>query len=43
MGNDTEARESLEVFFSYSRKDQALRDELEKHLSMLKRKGVITT
>lgn len=30
------------VFFSYSRKDEALRDELEVHLSMLKREGAIS-
>ena len=32
----------IEVFFSYSHKDEELRDELEKHLSILKRQGVIT-
>lgn len=31
------------VFFSYSHADEALRDELEKQLSMLKRQGVIET
>ena len=31
------------VFFSYSHADEALRDQLEKHLSVLKRQGVITT
>lgn len=31
------------VFFSYSHKDEALRDELETHLAMLKRQGVIDT
>lgn len=31
----------IEVFFSYSHKDQALRDELETHLSALKRQGKI--
>ena len=30
------------VFFSYSHADEGLRDHLEKHLSMLKRQGVIT-
>src|SRR6185369_3387468 len=30
------------VFFSYSHKDEALRDELEVHLAMLKREGVIS-
>lgn len=29
------------VFFSYSHRDEALRDELEKHLSILKRQGFI--
>lgn len=31
------------VFFSYSHVDEALRDELEKQLSMLKRQGLIET
>ena len=31
----------MEVFFSYSHKDEGLRNELEKHLSLLKRQGVI--
>lgn len=31
------------LFFSYSHADEALRDELEVHLSMLKRQGVIDT
>jgi hypothetical protein len=30
------------VFFSYSHKDEALRDELEKHLAMLRREGAIS-
>lgn len=30
------------IFFSYSHADEDLRDHLEKHLSMLKRQGVIT-
>jgi hypothetical protein len=29
------------IFFSYSHEDEALRDELEKHLSLLKREGII--
>ena len=33
----------IEVFFSYSHKDEQLRDELEKHLTILKRKGIIST
>jgi hypothetical protein len=31
------------VFFSYSHKDESLRDQLETHLSMLKRQGFIET
>lgn len=31
------------VFMSYSHKDESLRDELETHLSLLKREGVIST
>jgi len=31
----------VEVFYSYAREDEALRDELEKHLSLLKRQGLI--
>jgi len=31
------------VFFSYSHKDEVLRDQLETHLAMLKRQGVIST
>jgi TIR domain len=33
----------VEVFFSYSHRDEKLRDELEIHLAMLKRQGVIGT
>ncbi len=32
----------LELFYSYAHEDETLRDALEKHLSMLKREGVIT-
>ena len=35
-------RDSIEVFYSYSHKDEELRDELEKHLSLLKRQGLIS-
>ena len=31
----------LEVFYSYAHEDEASRDELEKHLSLLKRSGLI--
>jgi len=33
----------IEVFFSYSHKDQRLRDQLETQLSLLKREGLITS
>ena len=32
---------TIEVFYSYSQRDEALRDELENHLALLKRQGVI--
>jgi hypothetical protein len=32
---------AVEIFFSYAHEDEALRDELEKHLSMLKREGLV--
>jgi len=32
----------IEVFYSYSHKDEGLRDELDSHLSILRRQGVIT-
>lgn len=31
------------VFFSYSHRDEALRNELEAHLSLMKRQGIVTT
>ncbi|WP_445632961.1 hypothetical protein NSTC745_04558 [Nostoc sp. DSM 114161] len=31
----------VKVFFSYSHKDEALRDELATHLVMMKRQGII--
>lgn len=33
----------VNLFFSYSHRDEALRDELEIHLASLKRQGVLTT
>src|SRR5438067_1957732 len=33
--------EPVEVFYSYSHKDEKLRNKLEEHLSILKRLGVI--
>ena len=35
--------EPILVFFSYARRDQTLRDQLENHLSNLKYRGLITT
>lgn len=37
----TKAKAPVQVFFSYSHRDEDLRDELSKHLSILKRQGVI--
>src|SRR2546421_1318003 len=37
-----EPHNSVEVFYSYAHEDETLRDELKKHLSNLKRQGVIT-
>lgn len=34
---------SVEVFYSYSHQDEVLRNELESHLSVLKRQGVVKT
>ena len=33
---------SIEVFYSYSHEDEELRQQLENHLSILRRQGVIT-
>ena len=35
------AKESVTVFYSYAHEDEKLRDELAKHLSLLKREGII--
>ena len=40
--NSTGKRSTVEVFFSYSHKDEDLRDELVTHLSILERDGVIS-
>lgn len=37
------AEVSLKLFFSYSHKDEDLRDELAKHLTILERQGVISS
>ena len=34
-------RQNIKVFISYSHKDEILKDELLKHLSILKRKGIV--
>lgn len=34
--------EAIKIFFCYAREDERLKDELEKHLSTLKRRGLIT-
>ncbi|MDJ0707569.1 MAG: toll/interleukin-1 receptor domain-containing protein [Leptolyngbyaceae cyanobacterium MO_188.B28] len=39
--SEIEKNQPVEVFFSYSHRDEALRDELEKHLSSLQRRGII--
>lgn len=36
------SKKQIEVFFSYAHADEPLRDELAKHLSNLKRQGIIT-
>lgn len=38
----TEAPDPIEIFISYSRRDKWFKGELAKHLSLLKRQGVIT-
>ncbi len=42
FADNTDSSVSPVVFYSYSHKDEALRDRLEKHLSILKRQGVIS-
>ena len=37
----TERREALTLFYSYDRRNEELREELEKHLAILRRKGFI--
>jgi hypothetical protein len=34
---------TIELFFAYSHKDETLRDELEKHLTILNRSGIISS
>ena len=40
---DLMSREGFRVAFSYSHKDEELRDQLETHLKLLQRQGVIST
>jgi tetratricopeptide (TPR) repeat protein len=42
MAEVSKPTRAVEVFFSYSHKDEDLRDELSKHLALLKRQQVIT-
>jgi hypothetical protein len=39
----TEAKKALKLFYCYAREDKALRDELDVHLSSLKRQSLITS
>lgn len=39
----SEQKKTIEVFFSYSHKDQDLRDQLETQMSLLKRQGFISS
>ncbi|XXX81951.1 TIR domain-containing protein [Sorangium sp. So ce134] len=40
---DLPTKKTIRLFFSYSHKDEALRDELETHLALLKREGILQT
>ncbi|MGH9766059.1 MAG: toll/interleukin-1 receptor domain-containing protein, partial [Blastocatellia bacterium] len=42
MADSSKTTNAIEIFFSYSHKDEELRDELSKHLVLLKRQHVIT-
>ena len=37
------ASQPVQIFFSYAHRDEALRNELAKHLDILRRQGVIST
>jgi hypothetical protein len=41
MRDYTNTHTPIEIFYSYSHKDERLRNELEKHLSILRQRGVI--
>jgi WD40 repeat protein len=40
---DSQSAKAIKLFYCYAHKDKLLRDELEKHLSVLKRRGFLTT
>jgi hypothetical protein len=42
-GTMSNKRAPVEVFYSYAHEDEALRNELEKHLSLLQRLGLISS
>ena len=42
QSSSTSSTEAIEVFFSYSHKDENLRDELAKHLSNLQKQNIIS-
>ena len=41
MEDASKSGETIELFFSYSHKDEKMREKLEKHLSTLRRERVI--
>jgi hypothetical protein len=41
MAGSRKNQERVEVFYSYSHRDEGLREELQKHLSVLRRNGII--
>jgi hypothetical protein len=42
MTDESQPTEAMEVFYSYSHKDEELRDALQDHLSLLRRQGIIS-
>jgi hypothetical protein len=42
MSSTSESARSLEIFYSYAHEDERLRKALDKHLSLLKRDGLIS-
>lgn len=43
MGTDLNSRQLATVFYSYSHRDEALKEKLDEQLSVLKRRGLIST